>query len=240
MSATNHGEKGMGGPITHQQSNAFSIGGTHGAGGVDISQPGFPIYHRRFGNPGPLGLFSFASTTLILSLYNVGARGIATPNVIVGMAIGVGGLVQLLAGMWEFAAGNTFGATAFSSYGGFWISFALIFWPSSGILSAYTSATELHNALGIYLMTWFAFTFIMFLATHKASVALSSVFFFLWITFLLLGVSEFTGSAGIAKAGGAVGVVTAMCAYYTGAAGLYTDESSYIQLPLVPLTRGPR
>jgi len=104
--------------LAHVHSNAFSTGGTHTRGGIDVSQPGFPIYHRKFGNPGPLGLFSFASTTLILSLFNVNARHIATPNLIVSMAIGVGGLVQLLAGMWEFAAGNTFGATAFSSYGG--------------------------------------------------------------------------------------------------------------------------
>jgi len=226
--------------LGHIQSNAFSIGGTHGPGGVDVSQPGFPIYHRKFANPGPLGLFSFASTTLLLSLINVSARGVTTPNIIVSMAIGVGGLVQLLAGMWEFAAGNTFGATAFSSYGGFWLSFALIFWPSSGIAAAYTDADEFHNALGFYLMTWFTFTFIMFLGTHKASLALSSVFFFLWITFLLLGVSELTGNATIAKAGGAFGIITAMCAYYTGAAGLYTDESSYIQLPMVPLVRSGR
>jgi succinate-acetate transporter protein len=204
---------------------------------MDVSQPGFPIYHRKFGNPGPLGLFSFASTTLILSLFNVSARGIHTPNLIVSMAIGVGGLVQLLAGMWEFAAGNTFGATAFSSYGGFWISFALIFWPSSGISAAYTNADEFASALGIYLMTWFTFTFIMFIATHKSSVALSSVFFFLWITFLLLGVAEFTGNATITKAGGAFGIITALCAYYAGAAGLYTDESSYVQLPLMSLAR---
>jgi len=86
-------------------------------------------------------------------------------------------------------------------------------------------------------MTWFAFTFIMFIATHKASLALSSVFFFLWITFLLLGVAEFTGSESVTHAGGAMGIVTAMCAYYTGAAGLYTEESSYIQLPLISLAR---
>jgi len=223
--------------LAHVQSNAFSTGGTHGRGGVDLSQPGFPIYHRKFGNPGPLGLFSFASTTLILSLFNVNARHIATPNLIVSMAIGVGGLVQLLAGMWEFAAGNTFGATAFSSYGGFWISFALIFWPSSGILTAYTDPSELSSALGIYLLTWFAFTFIMFLATHKSSIALSAVFLFLWITFLLLGVAEFQGSETLTHAGGAMGIVTAMAAYYAGAAGLYTEESSYIQLPIVSLVR---
>jgi len=204
---------------------------------MDGSQPGFPVYHRKFANPAPLGLFSFASTTLILSLYNVGARGITAPNVVVGMAVGVGGLVQLLAGMWEFAAGNTFGATAFSSYGGFWISYACILIPGSGILAAYPADTgdELPNALGIYLMTWFVFTFIMFIATHKSSLALASVFFFLWITFMLLAIANFTGSAAITKAGGAIGIVTAMCAYYTGAAGLYTADSSYITLPLVGL-----
>ena len=62
-------------------------------------------------NPATLGLFSFASTTLILSFYNTGVRGVVVPNVVVGMAMGVGGLAQLLAGMWEFATGNTFGAT---------------------------------------------------------------------------------------------------------------------------------
>ena len=70
---------------------------------------------------------SFATTTFVLSMFNVSARGVTTPNVILGLAIGYGGLVQLLAGMWEFASGNTFAATAFSSYGGFWISFGFIY-----------------------------------------------------------------------------------------------------------------
>ncbi|KAG8908956.1 PAB-dependent poly(A)-specific ribonuclease subunit 3 [Tulasnella sp. 403] len=201
---------------------------------LTAGQPGFPVYHRKLGNPGPLGLFSFASTTLILSLYNVSARHIAVPNLVVGMAVGVGGLVQLLAGMWEFACGNTFGATAFSSYGGFWISFALIFIPDSGIQEAYAGKEDqFHSALGIYLITWFVFTFIMFLATHKASVALASVFFFLFITFILLAAGEFTGKLNVHKAGGAFGIVTAMCAYYAGAAGLYTVETSYISLPVM-------
>jgi len=218
--------------------------GTANRGGAydqnDVTQPGFPIYHRKFANPGPLGLFSFASTTLILSLINVSARGVSTPNVVVGMAVGVGGLVQLLAGMWEFAAGNTFGATAFSSYGGFWISYATILVPNSGILAAYADNDELANALGIYLMTWFTFTFIMFLATPKSSLALSSVFFFLFITFALLGAANFTGHVGVQKAGGAFGIVTALCAYYTGAAGLYTSESSYVTLPVLSLSRPAR
>ena len=74
---------------------------------------------------------SFATTTFVLSMFNVSARGVTTPNVILGLAIGYGGLVQLLAGMWEFASGNTFAATAFSSYGGFWISFGFIYSESA-------------------------------------------------------------------------------------------------------------
>jgi succinate-acetate transporter protein len=69
----------------------------------------------------------FGATTFVLSMFNVSARGVTTPNVVLGMALFYGGLVQLLAGMWEFAAGNTFGATAFSSYGGFWLSFACLY-----------------------------------------------------------------------------------------------------------------
>ncbi|KAG8853533.1 hypothetical protein FRB96_008135 [Tulasnella sp. 330] len=187
-------------------------------------------YFRKLANPGPLGLFSFASTTFILSLFNMGARDITTPNLIVGMAFGVGGFVQLLAGMWEFAC-------AFSSYGGFWISFALIFLPGSGILTAYTDAGQLHSALGIYLMAWFTFTFIMFLGTFRSSAALVSVFFFLTITFGLLGAAELSGHAVLSKWGGAFGLITAACAYYTGAAGLYATEGSTIQLPILPLSR---
>jgi len=198
-----------------------------------LSQPS----HRKLGNPGPLGLFSFASTTLILSLYNVGARGIAAPNAVVGMAIGVGGLAQLLAGMWEFATGNTFGATAFASYGGFWISFALIFIPGTGVLAAYDGQPEeLGSALGIYLMTWFAFTFIMFLGTLRTNIALASVFFFLFTTFALLGAANFTGNLTIQKAGGSFGIITALLAYYAGAAQLYTPENTYIALPLGSLS----
>lgn len=76
---------------------------------------------RKLANPAPLGLCGFAATTFLLSLVNVGTRGLAEANVVVGMAYGYGGLTQLLAGMWEMAVGNTFGATALSSYGAFWI-----------------------------------------------------------------------------------------------------------------------
>ncbi|KAH7332724.1 GPR1/FUN34/yaaH family-domain-containing protein [Rhizoctonia solani] len=203
------------------------------------TQRAFPVYHRKLGNPTPLGLFSFATTTLILSLYNAGARNINVPNVVVAMTMGVGGLCQLLAGMWEFATGNTFGATAFSLYGGFWFSFGLIYWPSSGILAAYEgeAASQLSNALGIYLVTWTVVTLLMFGTTFKSSIALILTFFFLLLTFMVLAISQFTGSVGVTKAGGILGCITAVLALYTGAAGLYSPDASYFVLPVGDLTK---
>jgi len=232
--------------LNHGTANGYGHGAsvnraiTPGGHPLDQTQPAFPVYHRRFANPAPLGLCSFALTTLVLSLVNVQARHVKTPNLVLSLAFGYGGLVQLLAGMWEFAAGNTFGATAFSSYGGFWISYGLIFWPGSGILTAYTTAGELDSILGFYLAGWFIFTFIMLCGSLRSSLGLISVFFFLTITFLLLFIAEFVGnpvhSVKVAKAGGAFGIITAFCAFYVGMAGLLTRESSYFVLPVYELS----
>jgi len=193
---------------------------------------------RRLGNPGPLGLFSFASTTMILSFYNSGVRGITVPNVVVGMALAVGGLVQLLAGMWEFACGNTFGATAFSSYGGFWISFACLYLPSMGIVDAFgTDDTELNSALGIYLITWFVFTFLMLVASTRRNIGLMALFFFLTVTFMLLAISKFLAMPTVGKAGGATGVITALVAYYVGLAELLIRDESWFTLPLGTISK---
>ncbi|POW12688.1 hypothetical protein PSHT_08024 [Puccinia striiformis] len=180
---------------------------------------------RKFANPAPLGLCSFAATTFLLSLMNLQTRGIKTESVIISMAYGYGGMIQVLAGMWEFACGNTFGATAFSSYGtsynipfslksdlrsrlgtyilsqssrtgGFWISFGLILSPNSGILAAYANKKhELESALGLYLFSWFIFTTIMLLGSLRTSVALVALFSFLDVTFLLLAIGKLSTHA---------------------------------------------
>jgi len=183
-------------------------------------------------NPAPLGLFSFASTTFILSLYNLGTRHIATPNVVVGMAIFCGGLAQLLAGMWEFPKGNAFGATAFTSYGAFWLSFATLYIPGSGILDAYKDPSELDSALAIYLITWFMFTFFMFIASLKKNIGLVSLFGFLTLTFLMLAIGAFTSNLSCHKAGGALGVVTALIAFYAALSGLMTKEGALFVMPM--------
>jgi len=187
---------------------------------------------RILGNPGPLGLYSFASTTFILSMFNVSARGVVHPNAVVGMALFVGGLAQFMAGMWEFACGNTFGATAFTSYGGFWLSYAAILIPGTGIGAAYTSAAEETSAIGIYLASWFIITFLFFLATTRVNIGLMALFFFLDITFLLLMAGEFTGNIKVHKAGGGFGILTAFIAYYCGTSQLLSRDNSWFTLPI--------
>ncbi|KAK0489974.1 Gpr1 family protein [Armillaria luteobubalina] len=190
----------------------------------------------RIANPGTLGLFSFASTTFILSMYNVQTRGIHTPNVVVGMAIFCGGLSQLLAGMWEFPRGNAFGGTAFSSYGAFWMSYATIFIPNSGILDAYsTAASELSSALAVYLFSWMIVTVLFFITSLRKSASFIALFGCLSVTFLLLACSELSASSGnatistnLAKGGGAFGIITAFIAYYVGLSELLASEAKAV------------
>jgi hypothetical protein len=189
----------------------------------------------KIANPGTLGLFSFANTTLILSLFNINTRGINTPNVVVGMAIFCGGLAQLLAGMWEFPRGNNLGATAFTSYGAFWLSYACILLPGTGIIDAYSTgaADELANALGIYLTAWTIVTGLFLIVSLRKSVAFIALFFCLTVTFALLAGANFNASVNATKAGGVVGVITAIIAFYIGLSEILAGEPvAVFNLPL--------
>ncbi|KAK7453489.1 hypothetical protein VKT23_011766 [Stygiomarasmius scandens] len=198
---------------------------------------GDPVTYQRYptkiANPGPAGLFSFAATTFILSMFNVNTRGIEHPNVVIGMAIFAGGLTQFIAGMWEFPRGNVFGATAFASYGSFWMSYATIFIPSSGIMAAYPDEAEMGNALGVYLITWMMITIFFLLAVIKRSVAFSLLLFMLTIALGLLSGAEFSGQAVLQKAGGIFGIITGLIAFYIGASELLAAESTAVmRIPL--------
>jgi len=149
------------------------------------------------------------------------------------MAYFYGGLCQLLAGMWEFACGNTFGATALSSYGGFWLSWAVIVTPSFNVVAGYTDAAMLHNALGFYLMAWFIFTFLMFVCTWRATLAFVFLFFTLDMAFLFLAIGELAGSPACGKAGGWFGLLAAFTAWYCALAGLLTKDNSFFLLPVI-------
>lgn len=192
-----------------------------------------PAHRSGIANAAPMGLFAFAGTTFILSLFNVQARGITVPNVVVGMAIFAGGLTQFIAGMWEFPRGNVFGATAFSSYGAFWMSYATIFIPASGIMDAYTDKTELASALGIYLIAWMMLTLFFTMAVVLRSIAYTALLSSLTIAFACLAGAQFSGSLMVNKAGGAFGLITAFIAYYIGVSEMLAAERrAIIALPL--------
>ncbi|KAJ7474859.1 GPR1/FUN34/yaaH family-domain-containing protein, partial [Mycena latifolia] len=144
------------------------------------------------------------------------------------MALFTGGIAQLLAGMWEFPRGNVFGATAFTSYGAFWLSYATILIPGSGIVASYKTEDELHSALGIFLFAWFIVTMLLLIASLRKSIAFIALFGFLSITFLLLGAGEFSGKPKVTTAGGAMGIITAFVAYYIGLSDLLAAERAAV------------
>ncbi len=190
-------------------------------------------------NPAPLGLCGFALTTFVLSIINAGvivpAVGAGT-EIVVGLALFYGGVAQILAGMWEFRAGNTFGATAFTSYGAFWLSFAVIFIPGFGILAAITkNMATFHAVIGLFLLGWAIFTFLMLLGALRSNLALIGVFFFLTLTFLVLAIGWLAGaSTAWIQIGGWLGIITAAFAWYTALAGVLASGKAMFTLPTFP------
>lgn len=193
----------------------------------------------KIANPGPLGLCGFALTTFVLSFANAGLfPGSRDALVVVGLALFYGGIAQLLAGMWEFRAGNTFGATAFSSLGAFWLSFAAILLLGLGGKALTLSGT----ATGIYLLGWAIFTGIMMVASLRTNGATAAVFVLLFVTFVLLGIGSLgKNMTGVTHAGGYTGILTAIAAWYAAAAGMLAGVSNgRIALPVYPFAAEPR
>jgi succinate-acetate transporter protein len=175
-------------------------------------------------NPAPLGLCGFALTTFVLSCANAGI--ISSAEVVLGVAFFYGGLAQMLAGMWEFKTGNTFGATAFTSYGAFWIALAA---------SIQFKFVPDPRSLAIFLLGWTIFTFIMFLASLQTNGGLILLFLALLITFALLTVGEF-GFPLVHQIGGYFGILTALIAWYCALAGLLASGRSAFKLPIWPIS----
>lgn len=194
---------------------------------------------REFGNPVPLGLSAFALTLFLLSLINVQSNGVTKPNIVLASAFGYSGIVQMLVGMWEIAIGNTFGATAIASYGGFWISYAILLTPGGfEIAAAYPSAAELSHAIGFFLAGWFIFTTLLLICTLRSTVAFFLLFFLVDLLFLLLMIAYFVlddaglPSVPLLKAGGYVGLLTAFCGWYNALAGLADTSNSFFVVPV--------
>jgi succinate-acetate transporter protein len=184
-------------------------------------------------NPGPLGLAAFALTTFVLSMFNAGLVSDKGVPVVLGLALAYGGLAQLLAGMWEFRTGNTFGATAFTSYGAFWLSF----WAYNQFFAKDVPAADAGHAVGLYLIAWGIFTSYMFIASLRTTGAIAVVFILLAITFIVLGIGEASGTSGIVKLGGWIGLATAIAAWYASFAEVTNATFGRVVMPTRPLRR---
>jgi uncharacterized protein len=187
------------------------------------------------GNPAPLGLSGFALTTFVLSASNAGfilAQGKGAA-IVLGLALFYGGLAQFTAGMWEFRTGNTFGATAFTSYGAFWLSFAFALLPIFGGKSLADLAGA--TAVGVYLLGWTIVTGMLLVGSLRLSGALIGVFGFLFLTFLFLTIGALASSTGMTQIGGWLGLITALVAWYTALAAIL-DYTKVAKLPTFPMS----
>jgi uncharacterized protein len=184
-------------------------------------------------DPGPLGLAAFALTTFVLSMFNAGLVSHAGEPVVLGLALAYGGIAQVLAGMWEFRTGNTFGAVAFTSFGGFWLSF----WAFVTFFAGDIPAEHVAAALGLYLVAWGIFTAYMFVASLRTTVAVAVVFLLLAVTFFLLGIGNANESDGLIEAGGWFGLATAVAAWYASFAAVTNSTFGRTVLPVRPLGR---
>ncbi|EXI63020.1 hypothetical protein MHD_02465 [Mannheimia granulomatis] len=175
-------------------------------------------------NPAPLGLCGFALTTFLLSLINNGTFSGENVGLVLAMGFAFGGTAQMIAGMFEFAKGNTFGFTAFTSYGAFWWSFALF--------KVFFASTVSPEFIGWYLVAWGTFTLMMFIGTLAKARALQAIFLFLTITFYLLAAGDFTHNSSLTNIGGNFGLLTAFCAFYLAAADIINESFGRTILPI--------
>jgi succinate-acetate transporter protein len=188
-----------------------------------------PVAVTSIADPGPLGLAAFALTTFVLSVFNSGLINTGD-TVVLGLALAYGGIAQLLAGMWEFVKGNTFGAVAFSSYGAFWIAF----WYLLNHLPSDAAGRDLDHGLAVWLLAWGIFTTYMFVASIRTSVAVMLVFLFLAATFYFLSIGFWVTSETATHIGGWLGLITALLAWYASFAAVVNFTFKRVVMPTGP------
>lgn len=182
-------------------------------------------------NPAPLGLAAFGMTTVLLNIHNAG--GFALGSSILGMGIAFGGLAQVIAGIMEWKKNNTFGTTAFTSYGFFWLSLVLlIVIPKMG----YGTAPD-KNEMSAYLALWGVFTLFLYVGTLRLNVALQVVFASLTILFFLLAVGDFTESSCVKITAGYEGIFCGLSAIYASMAQVLNEVYGKVVLPICPVKK---
>ena len=182
-------------------------------------------------DPAPLGLAGFAATTLVLSFVNTGIVNSTVAFAVLPLALFYGGLGQFLAGMWEFRRGNTFGSTAFSTYGAFWMAFAFYEW----FFASHVAASSAGAATGLFLLVFAVVTCYLAVAALRTTGAVFAVFVLLALTFIALTIGAMAGSSALDKIGGWIGVATAIVAFYASFAGVLNSTFKRVMLPVWPL-----
>ncbi len=181
---------------------------------------------HKTANPAPLGLMGFGMTTILLNIHNAGFFPISA--MILSMGVFYGGIAQIIAGILEFKKGNTFGTTAFTSYGFFWLTLvALLVGPRVGIMDPTPQ-----GYMGLYLLLWGVFTLFMFFGTLKANRALQFVFLSLVVLFFLLAVRDFTGSTLVGTIAGWEGIICGASAFYLAMAEVLAEQLGREVLPI--------
>jgi succinate-acetate transporter protein len=194
-----------------------------------------PVMHTAeapnpIADPAPLGLAGFGLTTLMLSVINAGIISAGATVAVLPMAAAYGGTAQFLAGMWAFKRGNTFAATAFSSYGAFWWSYYLLV----DVFLKGVTPSAIGPIVGLYLFVWFIFTGYMFVASMHGTRAVQIVFLLLTLTFLFLAISTwdwFGAGTTLGHLGGYLGILTAIAAIYTSFADVLNATARRVILP---------
>jgi uncharacterized protein len=182
---------------------------------------------EKLANPAPLGLMGFGMTTVLLNLHNAGLFELST--MILAMGIFYGGLAQIIAGIMEFKKGNTFGTTAFTSYGLFWLTLVFLLWFRAG---GVVTAAPCETAMAAYLFMWGLFTFCMWIGTFGKPRALQTVFLTLTILFWLLALRDITGNAVIGKLAGWEGLFCGFSAIYLAMAEVINEARGRELVPI--------
>jgi succinate-acetate transporter protein len=207
-----------------------------------------PVPVSGIADPAPLGLAAFALTTFLLSARNAGWMSSTLGDAWLPFALAYGGLVQLLAAMWEFRNRNVVGSTGFGTFGAFWI--GLAFWillvvnPAVAAIkpaTAVATVTSINHELAWILLAFAIFTTYVLILVTQTNAALFATFFFLWVTLIVLVIGLFNGGAQLPlaptstiKIGGYLGVITAAVAWYTSAAGMAAGMGGKLRFPVGP------
>ena len=220
-------------PLVDHDSDLFADLNDPTAGRIAQAREMASAQTSMIADPAGLGLAAFALTTFLLSLVNAGILPKDTQPIVLAVALTFGGIAQLLAGMWEFRKGNVFGATVFSAYGAFWLSF----WAYVTFFAESIPKEHHGVAAGWYLIAWALFTTLMLVAALRTTVVLATLFAVVDVVFVLLALGDFGWGSAFTTMGGILGLVASALAFYLCLAAVGSSTFGRPILPNRPLFR---